>query len=232
MLIQWDQRRLGRRRATDFRDHIMDEETYRAIPRAVTKPRTMPWHIGAILDQDDTSECTLYAAIQQSNSAPLMHKLLWTPSMITAYYEKVKAQYDEWPGSNYDGTSERAVQKLFQDLLLTGSYKFVVDEEMARDFLRNKGMLMNGTDWLVGMDTPDKHGYIEPTGAVRGGHEYVERWYYNSRHYKYPDTYEYVQSWGLGWGQRGIFRMKSDARKFLQQNGGDCIAALEPGIAE
>jgi hypothetical protein len=90
-------------------------------------------------------------------------------------------------------------------------------------------MLLQGTDWLSGFDTPDKHGYVEPTGYVRGGHEYVRRWYYGPRHYKYPDTFEYIQSWGEGFGDHGLFRMKADVSKYIVfQCGGDLISAVEP----
>lgn len=53
-------------------------------------------------------------------------------------------------------------------------------------------------------------------------------------HRKYPDTYEYVNSWGAwGFENRGIFRMKADVRRYLvQQLNGDCALPSEIAVVK
>jgi hypothetical protein len=221
-------RGLGRIYAPDPRDRrfALTEDRMKAIPVALepgVKRRKLPWRHGPILDQDNTNECTVYCAVQQIQSAPRVHQLLWRADQFTAVYRRA-LQIDEFPGEADEGTSERAVQKVLQEMGLIDSYLWVPDEDTAKEYLMTRGMLDQGTDWFTGMDSPDKHGYVEPTGTVRGGHEYVKRWYYPPTHYKYPDTYEYINSWGEGFGERGIFRMKADADRYVlwQLNGDLC----------
>ena len=239
---RWDQQRLGRRHAPDPRDHVVTPGKLRALIRAAGDPptRKLPWQIGPILNQGSTSECTVYAAAQQYQSAPKKHMMLEGAFLrsarppvgesFTHIYNTAKDR-DEWPGNNYDGTSERAVQMYLIELGYTKEFLFVYDEDMAREYLRTVGQLMDGTYWFSGMDRPNRHGYVEPTGFTRGGHEYVCRWYHGPKHYKYPDSYEYVNSWGRSWGVNGRFFMKADARRILMQQAGDCIIASETRIS-
>lgn len=209
---------LGRRYAPDPRDRRFALAA--ALPTIPTQVqpgahvRKFPWRLGPILNQGATSQCTVYSAVGLLQAAPRLHQLGWTPEQFTEVYTAAQQQ-DEWPGENYDGTSERAVQKVLQDEKLVSSYLWATDEATAKTYLLTRGMLLLGTDWFTGMDTPDPHGYVKAEGTVRGGHEFIVRWYYNASHAKYPDTYECVNSWGDGWGQKGIFRMKADDFRYL-----------------
>lgn len=220
-------RGLGRLYAPDSRDRrfTLTPDRLKAIPKALaaTVRRKLPWRHGPILDQGNTNHCTVYAAIQQIQSAPRVHLLNWQPSDFESAYRSALL-VDEFPGEADEGTSERAVQKVLQQLGLIDSYLWVPDEDTAKEYLLTRGMLTQGSDWFTGMDSPDKHGYVEPTGSVRGGHEYVKRWYYPSTHRTYPDTYEYINSWGESFAHRGIFRMKADGDRYLlwQLNGDLC----------
>lgn len=219
---------LGRLYSPDSRDRrfTLTPERLKAIPVAlggVPKIHRRPWHHGPILDQGETNQCTVYAAIQQIQSAPRVHSLNWSASDFESAYRSALL-IDEFPGEADEGTSERAVQKVLQQLGLIDNYLWVPDEATAQEYLTTRGMLTQGSDWFTGMDSPDKHGYVEPSGSVRGGHEYVKRWYYPPSHRTYPDTYEYINSWGEGFAQKGIFRMKADADRYLlwQLNGDLC----------
>lgn len=223
-------RGLGRRYAPDPRDRrfTLDADRLKAIPRALepgVRRRTQPWRRGPVLDQGQTSECTVFAAAGFLQCAPRLHSkgLGWPRGDFTAHYRHAQ-RIDEWPGEDYDGTSERAVMKVLQEAGLIGEYLWVADEDIAREYLITRGTLTLGSDWFDPMFTPSAKGaYVEPDGAWAGGHETVVRWYYHSKHYKYPDTYELINSWGE-WGDRGLFRLKADAFRylFLQLNGDLC----------
>lgn len=222
--------RLGRLYAPDPRDraHTLDEAALRQMPRAITKPRKNPWRIGPILDQGSTSECTVFAFAQWYQSAPRLKRLPWDRGKFTEVY-KLAQKRDEWPGENYDGTSERAVLKVAEDAGLLKEYKWVADEDVAQEYLKTRGGLCFGCDWFNGFFSPDARGYIEPTGNLAGGHETYLRWYHNKNHWRYPDSYEFVNSWGPQWGPLGgRFLVKADLFRylFLQLNG-DLVSPIE-----
>jgi hypothetical protein len=237
-------RGLGRQKSTDPRDQqfMLTQERLRSVRRGTTlRRRKLPWHIAAILDQLRTNQCTLYAAKQQIQSAPRLEDIhLSAEDLDKLYREALKT--DEFAGEADEGTSERAVQNILTNAVtlqrvlgrpfakpLNDSFLWVADPDIEREFLATRGMLLQGTDFYSGMEEPDKHGYVEPTGSIIGGHEYVKRWYYGPNHYKYPDTYEYVNSWGEGWGDKGRFRMKAEGDHYLWlQSGGDLCSPVEP----
>ncbi len=112
-------------------------------------------------------------------------------------------------------------------------YKWVAEEAIAQEYLRTRGTLLFGTDWFPSMFTPDAKGYVEPTGSAGPmGHEIVLRWHYPKTHRHFPDTYEFVNSWGESWGDKGLFRMKADAFRYLWLPlNGDLVSPLETARA-
>lgn len=232
-----ERRSLGRLYAPDPRDRrfTLTPDRLKAIPRAIepgVKLRTQPWRRGPVLDQGNTSECTVFAAAGFLQCAPQLHRvgLGWDRERFTDFYNAAQ-KVDEWPGENYDGTSERAVMKVLQDAGLIGEYLWVADEDIAREYLITRGTLTLGSDWFDSMFTPSAKGaYVEPDGLVVGGHETVVRWYHGPNHYRFPDSYELINSWGENWGDRGLFRMKADAFRylFLQLNGDLCSPQEAP----
>lgn len=203
-------------------------------PKGVTvrKPHTRPWHIGEILDQGNTSECVVHAFMAFLEAAPIFHKSLgWQRSARTEMYDAAR-RIDGFP-MPHDGTTARAVCTIAKQRGLIAEYLWVNDEDTAKEYLATRGCLIIGIDYFDGMFSPDKHGYVEPTGNVAGGHELLERWYYGPKHYKYPDTWEYQQSWGDEFGDHGIIRMKSDARRYLvTQLNGDVVLPTETAVAK
>lgn len=224
---------LGRRYSPDPRDRRFALAP--ALPTIPTQVqpgahvRKFPWRLGPILNQGSTEQCTVYSAVGLIQAAPRLHLLNFGPADFTAIYDKAQQQDEFADTPPAGGTSERAVQKVLQDKKLTASYLWATDEATARTYLLTRGMLLFGTDWFSGMDTPGPQGYVTADGSARGGHEFIVRWYYNASHAKYPDTYECVNSWGEGWGQKGIFRMKADDFRYLFLHlNGDLCSPLEP----
>lgn len=231
-------RGLGRVYSPDPRDRrfTLTADRMKGIPRTIepgVRRRVLPWKRGPVLDQGDTSECTVFAAAGFLQCAPTLHKkgLDWSRQKFTDFYREAQRR-DEWEGEGYDGTSERAVQKVLQDAGLISEYLWVVDEDIAKEYLYTRGPLLLGIDWFSSMFTPSEKGnYIEPEGFAVGGHEVCVRWYYHSKHYKYPDTYEIINSWGE-WGDRGLARIKADDFRYLWlQLNGDLCSPIEASAA-
>lgn len=227
---------LGRKYAPDPRDRrfTMTPARMAAIPRHVepgAHHRKLPWKRGPVLDQGHTSQCTVYAAAAFLECAPQHHAkgLGWDPQRFTDIYQAAQRD-DEWPGEGYEGTSERAVMKILSGppLSLVSEYLWVADEATAKEYLLTRGPLLFGTDWFRDMFHPDPFGYIHPSGDLAGGHEVCLRWYYGPSHRKYPDTYEFINSWGEDYGDRGLFRMKADDFRYLfLQCAGDLCSPQE-----
>lgn len=226
--VQW----LGRRYAPDPRDkrYELTPKRMAKIPVAPAKERKLPWRMGPILDQGPTPRCTVFALAHFLQAAPRVHLLGWSDEEYTTRY-KAAQDVDEWPGNDYDGTSERAVLKGAQDRGEIAEYLMVPDEDTAKEYVRTRGGLLAGMDWYPPMFRPGKHGYVEPSGFPIGGHELYVRWYYPKTHYKYPDTWELPNSWSPEWGDRGVCRMKGDVFRYLVfQTGGDLFSAIESPV--
>lgn len=209
------------------RDFELTETKLRGIKVVQLARRSRPWGIGPVLDQRETNECTVYTFAQFLQSAPYIHTLIWTPDLYTSRYRR--AQAHDGITRPHEGTTERAVLSDAKADGLITEYLHVNEEEIAREYLLTRGTLAFGTDWFPSMFTPDARGYVEPDHAPTDlGHEYLMRWYYGTRHAKYPDTYEFVNSWGPKWGDAGKFRMKADAVRYLwHQLNGDLISPVE-----
>lgn len=91
--------------------------------------------------------------------------------------------------------------------------------------ISNLGPAICGLNWYAGMMTPDKDGYIHPTGAWQGGH-CIEAVAIVVNNWERLDGYVvFAQSWGDGWGDKGYCRMT--LKEFKQLYTGDlCTAAF------
>jgi hypothetical protein len=88
---------------------------------------------------------------------------------------------DPWPGAyppDDTGSSGGAAAKAAPQLGLGGTYRWVFNGADGVVQAVMDGLVVNvGTSWTYGMFDPDANGFIEPTGAVAGGHEYSARGY-------------------------------------------------------
>ena len=79
------------------------------------------------------------------------------------------AQYfDEWSGTDYEGTSVRAGAKVLQLLGAIGPYLWAGNATIVANHILTKGPVVIGTNWYEGMDLLT----MELTGPILGGHCY------------------------------------------------------------
>jgi hypothetical protein len=221
---------MGRIYRPDSRDqeHMLDAHRLRGI--ALVKPvlRALPWKVGPILDQGQTNRCTVFSFAQHLQTEPYACVLNWPDATFDDWYAAAQA-VDGIPGA-HSGSTERAVQEVATTRGIVREYLWVTDEAVAQEYLRTRGTLIFGSDWFESMFTPDANGYVEATGTPDPsmGHEYLVRWYYNKQHAKYPDTYEFINSWGDSFGQGGHFFMKGDTFRYLWLHlNGDLVSPVE-----
>jgi hypothetical protein len=126
--------------------------------------------------------------------------------------------FDEWPGSNYDGTSALGACKYLLSAGLITGYRWCFGHQQIIDTISHVGPVGIGVKWLGGMMFTDPTGFIHATGAEVGGHE-VELYGVNVKGKYVLGT----NSWGAGWGVRGRFKLSWDDLAKLVDGDGDAV---------
>lgn len=184
-------------------------------------PDARSWIPGPILDQGMTSQCVAYTGVQWLQTQPIVNSEN-IPDPRSLYHEC--QQIDEWEGEEPDvqGTSVRALMKIFRLKGYVDRYVWARSAEDVKKFVLSEAPMPFGTNWTDEMFFPDENGLIIPNGKVEGGHAYLCVGYSNITH-----QFEFVNSWGDTWGAGGKFYMRyKDVEKLLRQQGEAC-AALE-----
>ncbi|MCA1799724.1 MAG: hypothetical protein LC650_00240 [Actinobacteria bacterium] len=128
-------------------------------------------------------------------------------------------QNDEWPGTDYNGTSVRAGAKYLQKHGHIDSYYWGRDVNTIAQAILDTGPVAVGTMWTMDMFITNRGGFITPTGEDAGGHAYLLDGV-NTRH----KFFRIKNSWGRNWGYKGFAKISfADFDKLLQHYGEACI---------
>lgn len=157
-------------------------------------------HWGPVLDQGHVGSCTGNAMSQSLNTSPLRHgRRLLTEDDALALYGAATA-LDSFPGTyppDDTGSSGLAVAKAAQTAGLIGSYHHAFGLDQCLAALALQPVLV-GSEWTQDMFTPDKDGYVRPTGSVAGGHEYTLLGLDVRR-----QRVTMLNNWSSSWGRNG-----------------------------
>lgn len=177
---------LGRRYAPDERDRNFALTP--PTPRRSFRNWLMP---GSVSDQGNTPHCVAHAAVHWLRS----HRIVNAPIDQVEHYNACK-RIDPWPGE--DGTSVRASFSILRNLGFVDTYRWAWDADTVVAHIMEVGPVVLGTNWTMGMFTPDRLGYIHPDGALAGGHAYLAIGASEAR-----QAVRIANSWGSGWGGPG-----------------------------
>ena len=211
---------LGRLREWDDNNHRY------LLPRMVTPRRKRMWNLPKILDQGDTPQCVAYASFHFLTAGPISNrKMDFTEADLYAWAQ----QRDEWPGEDYEGTSALGAMKALSEKGYVKEYRWALDADTLAAWILSTGPIMMGTNWHEEMENPDSAGFIHPTGAIRGGHEWCVVGVDLDK--KCGDegvgAVRMAQSWGPGWGQKGRAWVSLQAIKALLAEQGDAVTPTE-----
>jgi hypothetical protein len=177
---------------------------------------------GLPFDQGQIGSCTGNAVAGICNTAPVhipRHRLLTEEDAVKIYSRAT--QLDAWDGQyppNDTGSDGLSAAKAAAEMGLITAYHWAFGIDQALLALQEKPFV-TGTYWKEGMDEPDEHGFVKPTGQVRGGHEY-ECLGYLPRHDPLDSILVFENSWSLEYGKRGRFYMRvRDYGDLLEQDG-------------
>lgn len=212
---------LGRRQAPDPRD--------RAFPLRAAFPLNMPsdrtyryWNAdGWWGDQGSRPHCVGYGWTHVLEDGPFTHTEP-SPLIDPTWLYHAAQDIDEWPGTDYDGTSVRAGAKVLHALGFIESYWWAHDSQSIARFVLDVGPMVMGTDWHRSMFEPDPDGVVALDGNIEGGH----CWVLDGVNMK-AQTFRGKNSWGRGWGKKGFFTIRFEDMDTLMHNYGEACAYVE-----
>src|SRR5678809_1811678 len=112
---------LGRLVQKDERnkDHPMPKKL---VPSSV---RRRMWFAGEVLDQGDTPQCVGYAGWGWLAGGPVVNKPPFSPTDLYHWAQ----DNDEWPGSDYEGSSTLGLMKALKSKGYIADYVWAFDAE-------------------------------------------------------------------------------------------------------
>lgn len=211
---------LGRRVAPDARDR--DYPLAALLPRRAVARTSRYWYAGGWWgDQGDHPHCVGYAWTHYVEDGPVTHAGAAPVVDPVAVYDRAR-ELDEWPGTDYDGTSVRAGVKALVEMGYVAEYRWAWDAPTVVRALLEEGPVVVGTNWYEGMMAVDRAGLLHPTGAAVGGHAYLlDGVNTNTRRVRIKN------SWGRGWGRSGFAWLTLDDLALLLAEDGEAAVALE-----
>lgn len=191
--------------------HVEHDEASRAFPAAAdNKPVSKLWaHAGPVLNQGNIGACTGNAMAQLINTeawgtarAKIKGAGKWLAEADALKIYEAATVIDDVPGSyppDDTGSSGLAVAKVAKTEGYSSSYKHAFGLDHMLSALQLHPVIC-GTTWTQNMFTPNSKGFLTPTGAVAGGHEYLCLGCNVDQEF-----FTFLNSWGASWGVNGRF---------------------------
>lgn len=198
---------LGRLPALDFRDR-----QFLLSPPEATEIDRMHryWITSKALDQKRKPHCVSFSGHQFLLSSPVKNIPFGSTQEL---YDLCQAN-DEWEGTDYDGTSVRALMKVFKDKGLISKYEWAYNLDVAIRHIITTSPLILGISWDRAMFEPfvyqrsrkDKPAvFIKAGGGNAGGHAIT----WSGINLEKPcwcgdlGVGQLTNSWSENWGHKG-----------------------------
>jgi hypothetical protein len=209
-----------------------DENSRRfGIAEVVTavEPKKKYWPAGTVLDQGREGACVGFGWTTELVSSPKPFKVSFDEGNQYALgiYNRAK-QLDQWPGEDYSGTSVLAGAKVLQERGYIKEYRWAFGVEQVRDAVISEGPVVLGINWTDSMYETRPSGLVVVEGDFIGGHCLVITGYNPRARLKgepgYHEVFQWKNSWGLGYGLKGMGYIKiEDLAKLLAADGEACV---------
>lgn len=205
---------------------VIEDPRDEAFPMQSILPRETPgrtyrywWPGGWWGDQGSTPQCVAYSWLHWLHDGPVTHERK-PPFVPPVNLYKDAQAVDQWPGTNYDGTSVRAGAKILQSLGVIESYTWAWDLDTMIHALLTTGPVVVGTWWYTDMFYPDDKGWLKVGGSRSGGHAYL----LNGVNVE-QEKLRLKNSWGRGWGDNGDAWISfKDMARLIREQGEVCLA--------
>jgi len=137
------------------------------LPATVGELKSKRWECKPRLDQGAEGACVGYGGAHWFACAPMEQAV--SKTLAKLFYEGAQ-DHDQWPGSDYEGTTVTALMRFLSKVGVIGDYLWVFTFDELIKTLSLKGAVIVGTEWREGCFEPDYYGVIRFTGQVKGGH--------------------------------------------------------------
>lgn len=216
--------RLGRIPSFDKRSKLFPIRTL--IP---TDIRGRSHYCPAWLDQGQTSACVGFS---------WAHELAAYPYRIPVDYATGQALYgeardrDEWPGSDYDGSSVLGGAKAVRDRGFIREFRWCFGVDDLLSALSHIGPVVVGTSWFDSMFHARPSGLLEldKSSGIAGGHAYLARGLMLKPRLTGESglgpVIRFRNSWGRSWGRDGDFFIRVEDFEFLLHADGEACVPL------
>jgi hypothetical protein len=212
---------LGHIEHSDPRDALFPMSA--VLPERPFITQKMWWDNGWWGNQGNTSMCTVYSWSHWLEDGPLIQDGLGQREKPLFDVQKLyhKAQLNDGiPGTNYNGSTVRAVAKILKDMGVIGEYRWAASVDDIVTCLLTLGPVVVGTRWYTSMFSPDSQGLVKPVGGMAGGHAYLLNGVDVDK-----KLIRIKNSWGKEWGQDGhAYVSFDDFAKLLADGGQACMA--------
>ncbi len=212
---------LGRRSAPDERDKGFMMAAM--IPAASDRTYRYWWPGGWWGDQGTQPHCVGFSWMHWTEDGPFTHvpkSPNANPVMDPVWVYNEAQLVDEWPGTNYAGTSVRAGAKILRREGYIQSYHWAWNADTVVRAILETGPVVVGTRWYRDMFYPDEQGRIGIGGLDMGGHAYCLDGV-NTK----TGWVRIKNSWGRNWGKKGYGYIQiDDLDKLIKDDGEACLA--------
>lgn len=189
--------------------------------------RSFTWKGGEVLDQGEEGACVGFGWAAMLSAYPKPVSGIDDNFAKNEIYEEAKT-VDEWPGTDYEGTSVLAGAKVVQSLGYISSYHWAFSIEELLRAVAYGGPVVVGVNWYEGMVNPRTSALIKAEGDILGGHCVCVRGV--SLRSILPGEKRGLpvvrirNSWGSSYGRRGdVFLPIEDMEKLLKEQGECCL---------
>lgn len=197
------------------------------VPRGVDR-REVHWQLTGDypLNQGEEGACVGHGVAAELSALPIA--IPTGQEFAFRLYELARAE-DRKMGYNFpEGATVLGGLRAAKELGLIQGYRWAQSFEEIRDAVLSHGSVVMGTWWYTGMDSWDAHGLVQAVGHRRGGHAWTIVGYLPS-HPIHGEVFEAINSWGPGWGKRGLFYITpDDLRRLFEDDGEAAIVTDTP----
>lgn len=189
----------------------------RALFAPDIKPRSYTWACKLWLDQGSEGACTGFSMSHELAAKPVVVSGISNAFAIALY--KRAQELDDWPGTNYEGSSVLGAMKAAMEKGYYTEYRWAFGEEDLAMAVGHHGPAVIGINWYEDMFEADRNGNIKVGGALAGGHAIL----CNGFNVK-KGVYRLHNSWGAGWALNGeCFISRADMTRLLKEQGEACV---------
>lgn len=182
-------------------------------------PRSYTWRCNTQLDQGNVGACVGFSWAHELAARP--SEVIGVTNTIGLNIYRKAQTLDEYPGTNYEGTSviggAKAIKTLYPNAM--DDYKWIFGIEDLILSLGYAGPVILGVNWYSSMFQTDSTGLIKVSGTLEGGHAILANEISIRR-----GLVRLHNSWGSSWGINGrCYISLDDLARLLSEQGEGCI---------